>query len=86
MARKLRFPVPVLTVDTPHQTNRPVTSSWAVWGDHSIFPGEALASLSVNAAQVGSHEVIGARVTAMQNGINAGDWFLVAYGTAISYG
>ncbi|MEE1735644.1 hypothetical protein [Streptomyces sp. BE147] len=86
MARRLSFPVPVLTVDTPQQINRPVTNSWVVWGDQQVFPGEAFSSLSVNAAQVGAGEVIGARLTSIQKGVDAGSWYVVAYGTAITYG
>ncbi|WP_457516337.1 heavy metal-binding domain-containing protein [Streptomyces sp. TE33382] len=86
MARRVSFPVPVLTVDNPQLIDRPITNSWVVWGDQQIFPGEAFSSLSVNAAKVGANEVIGARLTALQNGVDAGSWYLVAYGTAITYG
>ncbi|MEV5686562.1 heavy metal-binding domain-containing protein [Streptomyces sp. NPDC052164] len=86
MARRVSFPVPVLTVDNPQRTDRSVTNSWVVWGDQQVFPGEAFSSLSVNAAGVGADEVIGARLTAVQNGVDAGSWYVVAYGTAISYG
>ncbi|MFB6836204.1 hypothetical protein [Streptomyces sp. NPDC056361] len=40
----------------------------------------------MSAAGVGAAEVIGARLTTIQKGTDAGSWYLVAYGTAISYG
>ncbi|QES24299.1 hypothetical protein DEJ46_38775 [Streptomyces venezuelae] len=63
-----------------------MTSRWVVWGDLQVFPGEAFSSLSVSAAETGAAEVIGARLTAIQKGRDPGSWYLVAYGTAISYG
>ncbi|MEU3749036.1 MULTISPECIES: hypothetical protein [Streptomyces] len=40
----------------------------------------------MSAAETGAAEVIGARLTAIQKGRDPGSWYLVAYGTAISYG
>ncbi|WP_328923207.1 hypothetical protein OG429_40175 (plasmid) [Streptomyces sp. NBC_00190] len=79
--QKLPFPVAVVTVDSPQQA-RTVASSWIVWGGRCFEAGGALSSLSVSAAELGAHEVIGARVTAIP-GISYTS--LVAYGTAITY-
>jgi hypothetical protein len=85
MARKLRFPVPVVTVPTPtrHQS---VQNSWIVWGSVSSDAGTAFSYLSVQAEATGAHEVIGAQLTTVHEVTNRGSfWFLVAYGTAICY-
>ncbi|MFJ4879595.1 hypothetical protein ACIP93_30955 [Streptomyces sp. NPDC088745] len=40
----------------------------------------------MNANEVGADEVVGARLTTFQKGRDPGSFYLVAYGTAISYG